>query len=151
MGELFHDGAGDLDSSLLRQPAELRRRVIVEELLRLRVRSHGKLFESLLRAYLSAGRRVPLMRCKFGHSHPPAEVVAATLIRPSHGVPVPITAPDCAHANNPPFAGAFAPAAPGAASAAPSAVVFASFLGSSLMPRLVSGSASVVGLRGKAR
>ncbi len=41
------------DASLLHQPAEFRRRVIVEELLHLRVHSHGKLFKSLLRAYLS--------------------------------------------------------------------------------------------------
>ena len=41
------------DAGLLMQHAELRRRVIVEELLHLRVSSHGKLFKSLLRAYLS--------------------------------------------------------------------------------------------------
>lgn len=38
---------------LLRQPADLRRRVIVEELLHLKVPNHGKLFRTLLRAYLA--------------------------------------------------------------------------------------------------
>jgi len=38
---------------LLRQPAEFRRRVIVEELLHLKIPNHGKLFKSLLRAYLA--------------------------------------------------------------------------------------------------
>ena len=37
---------------LLRQPARVRRRVIVEELLHLKVPNHGKLFRALLRAYL---------------------------------------------------------------------------------------------------
>ena len=46
-------GRLSFDTSLLRQPAEFRRRVIVEELLHLRVPSHGKLFKSLLKAYLS--------------------------------------------------------------------------------------------------
>lgn len=41
---------------LLRQPAAFRRRVIVEELLHLKVPNHGKLFKSLLKAYLSDGR-----------------------------------------------------------------------------------------------
>lgn len=40
---------------LLTMPAEFRRRVIVEELLHLRVPNHGKLFRSLLRAYLDGG------------------------------------------------------------------------------------------------
>jgi predicted metal-dependent hydrolase len=40
----------------VRQHAAFRRRVIGEELLHLRVPSHGKLFKSLLRAYLSTGR-----------------------------------------------------------------------------------------------
>ena len=38
---------------LLQQPAPVRRRVIVEELLHLRIPNHGRLFRSLLRAYLS--------------------------------------------------------------------------------------------------
>ncbi len=41
------------DADLLRQPAQFRRRVIVEELLHLKVPNHGKLFRSLLQAYLS--------------------------------------------------------------------------------------------------
>jgi predicted metal-dependent hydrolase len=40
------------DVDLLRQPAEFRRRVIVEELLHLKVKGHGKLFKTLLRAYV---------------------------------------------------------------------------------------------------
>lgn len=38
---------------LLRQPAAIRRRVIVEELLHLKVPNHGKLFRALLKAYLA--------------------------------------------------------------------------------------------------
>ncbi len=38
---------------LLLQPAAIRRRVIVEELLHLKVPNHGKLFKSVLRAYLN--------------------------------------------------------------------------------------------------
>lgn len=56
-GSCSTTGRVTFDAGLLRQPAEFRRRVIVEELLHLRVPSHGKLFKSLLRAYLSAGRR----------------------------------------------------------------------------------------------
>ncbi|WP_322797750.1 M48 family metallopeptidase [Thermoflexus sp.] len=41
---------------LLRQPAEVRRRVIVEELLHLKVPNHGKLFRALLKAYLADER-----------------------------------------------------------------------------------------------
>ena len=41
-----------LNAELLSQPAEFRRRVIVEELVHLKVPNHGKLFRSLLRAYL---------------------------------------------------------------------------------------------------
>ena len=50
-------GRVTFDVGLLRQPAEFRRRVIVEELLHLRVPHHGKLFKSLLRAYLTASWR----------------------------------------------------------------------------------------------
>lgn len=52
-GSCSTTGRVTFDVGLLRQPAEFRRRVIVEELLHLRVPSHGKLFKSLLRAYLS--------------------------------------------------------------------------------------------------
>ena len=52
-GSCSTTGRVTFDASLLRQPAAFRRRVIVEELLHLHVPSHGKLFKSLLRAYLS--------------------------------------------------------------------------------------------------
>lgn len=54
-GSCSTTGRVTFDASLLRQPAEFRRRVIVEELLHLRVPHHGKLFKSLLKAYLSKG------------------------------------------------------------------------------------------------
>jgi predicted metal-dependent hydrolase len=41
-------------SDLLQQHAAFRRRVIVEELLHLRIPNHGKLFKSLLRAHLNS-------------------------------------------------------------------------------------------------
>ena len=56
-GSCSTTGRVTFDASLLRQPATFRKRVIVEELLHLRVPSHGKLFKALLRAHLSAGRR----------------------------------------------------------------------------------------------
>lgn len=40
------------DTTLLRQPAEFRREVIVHELLHLKVPNHGPVFRSLLAAYL---------------------------------------------------------------------------------------------------
>lgn len=52
-GSCSTTGRVTFDVGLLRQPAEFRRRVIVEELLHLRVPHHGKLFKSLLRVYLS--------------------------------------------------------------------------------------------------
>lgn len=45
-----------LNSDLLTQSAEFRARVIVEELLHLKVPNHGKLFRALLRSYLAEGR-----------------------------------------------------------------------------------------------
>jgi hypothetical protein len=51
-GSCSTTGRVTFDASLLHQSAEFRRRVIVEELLHLRVSSHGKLFKSLLKAYL---------------------------------------------------------------------------------------------------
>lgn len=45
-------GRVTFDVDLLRQHSEFRKRVIVEELLHLKVPNHGKLFKSLLRAYL---------------------------------------------------------------------------------------------------
>lgn len=47
-------GRVTLNSELLSAPAELRREVIVEELLHLRVPNHGKLFKTLKRAYLNS-------------------------------------------------------------------------------------------------
>ena len=51
-GSCSTTGRVTFDSGLLRQPTEFRRRVVVEELLHLRVPSHGKLFKSLLKACL---------------------------------------------------------------------------------------------------
>ncbi len=48
-------GTLTFNTELLTQPAELRRRVIVEELLHLKVPNHGKLFKALLRSYLAEG------------------------------------------------------------------------------------------------
>lgn len=44
------------DTELLTKPADFRAEVIVHELLHLRVPNHGKLFRSVLRAHLAAGR-----------------------------------------------------------------------------------------------
>ena len=41
------------NTELLREPASFRREVIVHELLHLNVPNHGKVFRSLLRAYLA--------------------------------------------------------------------------------------------------
>jgi len=51
-GSCSTSGRVTFDTDLLHQHAEFRKRVIVEELLHLRVKSHGKWFKSLLRAYL---------------------------------------------------------------------------------------------------
>ncbi len=59
-GSCSTNGRVTLNAELLRAPAAFRRRVIVEELLHLKVPNHGKLFRSLLRAYL--GGDVPLDR-----------------------------------------------------------------------------------------
>ncbi len=48
-------GRVTFNSELLAAPTQLRREVIVEELLHLRVRNHGKLFRSLKQAYLARG------------------------------------------------------------------------------------------------
>lgn len=45
-------GRVTLNSELLRAPGELRREVIVEELLHLKLPNHGKLFRTPKRAYL---------------------------------------------------------------------------------------------------
>jgi predicted metal-dependent hydrolase len=49
-------GRVTFDLSLLRQHADFRKRVMVEELLHLRVPNHSKLFKSLLKAYLRSAR-----------------------------------------------------------------------------------------------
>jgi predicted metal-dependent hydrolase len=49
-------GRATFSTELLTQPAKFRREAIVHELLHLKVPNHGKLFRSLLRAYLGAGR-----------------------------------------------------------------------------------------------
>jgi len=46
------NGRLTIDKELLRTPAEFRRKVIVHELVHLKVPNHGKLFNSLVRAYL---------------------------------------------------------------------------------------------------
>jgi len=45
-------GRVTFDADLMSQPADFRKEVIVHELLHLKVPNHGKLFRSLLRAYL---------------------------------------------------------------------------------------------------
>lgn len=51
-GSCSTTGRVSFSSDLLTEPAAMRKRVIVEELLHLRVPNHGKLFKALLRAYL---------------------------------------------------------------------------------------------------
>ena len=51
-GSCATTGRVSLSSELLSQPAGFRRRVIIEELLHLKIPNHGKVFRSLLRAYL---------------------------------------------------------------------------------------------------
>jgi predicted metal-dependent hydrolase len=51
-------GRVTLNSKLLSAPPELRREVIVEELLHLKVHNHEELFKALKRAYL-AQREIP--------------------------------------------------------------------------------------------
>jgi len=57
-GSCSTNGRVTFNAELLRKPATLRRRVIVEELLHLKVPNHGKLFRSLLRAYLGLNEMV---------------------------------------------------------------------------------------------
>lgn len=54
-GQCSSDGVVTFDSDLLNQHSDFRKRVIVEELLHLKVPNHSKLFKSLLSAYLSEG------------------------------------------------------------------------------------------------
>ena len=55
-GSCSTTGRLTFDTGLLAQPAEFRRRVIVEELLHLRVPNHGRVFRALLWAYLAERR-----------------------------------------------------------------------------------------------
>lgn len=51
-GSCSTSGRLTFNADVLRQPASVRKRVIVEELLHLKVPNHGRLFRTLLRAYL---------------------------------------------------------------------------------------------------
>jgi predicted metal-dependent hydrolase len=51
-GSCSTNGRVTFNDELLLQPAEFRRRVIVEELLHLKIPNHGRVFRSLLWAYL---------------------------------------------------------------------------------------------------
>lgn len=53
-GSCSTNGRLTFNTDLLHQHAEFRRRVIIEELLHLRVPNHGKLFKRLLGAYLGS-------------------------------------------------------------------------------------------------
>ena len=52
-------GCVSFDTTLLHQHAEFRKRVIVEELLHLRIPNHGKLFKTMLAAYLKGKIQPP--------------------------------------------------------------------------------------------
>ena len=52
-GSCSTTGRVSFNSELLSQPAAFRRRVIVEELLHLKVPNHAKLFKALLKVFLS--------------------------------------------------------------------------------------------------
>jgi len=54
-GSCSTKGRITFNTELLSKPAASRRRVIVEELLHLKIPNHGKLFKSLLRVYLGSG------------------------------------------------------------------------------------------------
>ncbi len=51
-------GRVTFNDELLSHPAAFRKRVIVEELLHLKVPNHGKLFKALLKAYLGTEKEV---------------------------------------------------------------------------------------------
>jgi predicted metal-dependent hydrolase len=51
-GSCSSSGRLSFNTELLTAPAKVRKRVIVEELLHLKVPNHGKLFKALLKAYL---------------------------------------------------------------------------------------------------
>lgn len=52
-GSCSTKGIVSFDEKLLQQHSKFRKRVIIEELLHLKVPNHGKLFKSLLKAYSS--------------------------------------------------------------------------------------------------
>ena len=52
-GSCSTNGRVSFNTDILREPAEFRRRVIVEELLHLKVPNHGRLFRGLLKSYLA--------------------------------------------------------------------------------------------------
>ena len=54
-GSCSTSGRVSFAADLLAQPAEFRKECIVHELLHLKVPHHGKLFKSLLKAYLAQG------------------------------------------------------------------------------------------------
>ena len=58
-GSCSSAGRATFSTDLLTQPAAFRREAIVHELLHLKVPNHGKLFRSLLRAYLGKAAEVP--------------------------------------------------------------------------------------------
>ena len=51
-GSCSTNGRLSFNTDLLTAPVKIRKRVIVEELLHLKVPNHGKLFKALLKAYL---------------------------------------------------------------------------------------------------
>jgi len=61
-GSCSSAGRATFSTDLLTQPAKFRREAIVHELLHLKVPNHGKLFKSLLRAYLGRAAEVQARR-----------------------------------------------------------------------------------------
>lgn len=57
-GSCSTSGRLTFNAELLQRSASLRRRVIVEELLHLKIGNHGRLFRTLLRAYLGIAEKV---------------------------------------------------------------------------------------------
>jgi len=53
-GSCSSSGRVTFNTDLLKEPADFRNRVIVEELLHIKVPNHGKLFKALLKAYLKS-------------------------------------------------------------------------------------------------
>ena len=65
-GSCSTSGRVTFDASLLRQHAEFRKRVIVEELLHLCIPNHGKLFKAMLAVHLKRKAQVGLAERGFG-------------------------------------------------------------------------------------